>query len=148
MVRVIFLENVEDYKVGDVKEVADGYARNFLFKRGLAKLATQSELEALESSIAKMKKEEEKRVQEAQKIADKLIKEKVVISEEVNEEGHLYGAVTGKEIAEKLETMGYDIDGSMVDIEEPIKEVGEYDVVVKAGHGVETTIKIKVERNQ
>jgi large subunit ribosomal protein L9 len=103
MVKVIFLENVEDHKVGDIKEVAPGYARNYLFKQNLAKLATDEEVKNLESKIKELQKEEGKRVEDAQKTADKLAKEKIVLTEEVNEEGHLYGSVGAKEIADKLE---------------------------------------------
>lgn len=147
MVKVIFLENVEDYKVGDIKEVAPGYARNFLFKNNIAKLATEEEVKNLETKIKELQKDEEKRVQEAQKTADKLAKEPVVIKEEVNDEGHLYGSVGAKEIADRLEELGYEeIGGEDIEIEETIKSLGEYEVLVKVGHGVETPVKIKVER--
>lgn len=146
MVKVIFLENLEDYKVGDVKEVADGYARNFLFRKGLAKLATKEEIEKLDAMLSKLQKEEEKKVAEAQKVADKIAKENIVLTEEVNEEGHLYGSIGAKEIADRLEEMGYEVDGANIEIEDAIKELGEYEVLVKVGHGVETSVKVKVER--
>lgn len=144
--KVIFIENHEDHKVGDVKEVANGYARNFLIPRGIAKMATDEELKRLEKEIAKLKAAEEKNVSDSQKLAEKISKEALLITEEVNEEGHLYGAVTPKEIAEKLIEKGYEIDGSDIVMEESIHSLGRFDVTVRVGHGVETILKVKVER--
>lgn len=144
--QVIFLENIEDNKVGDIKEVANGYARNFLFKRGIAKLATDAEISNLEKQMTKLKKEEEDKVKKAEETAKKIGKEKIVIKEEVNEEGHLFGSVGNREIAGALEDKGYEIEPGDIEIDEPIKELGEYEVVVKTGHGVETKVKVKIER--
>lgn len=144
--KVIFIENHEDHKVGDVKDVADGYARNFLLKRGIAKIATKDEMEKLEGEIKKLQAEEEKHVAEAKKLAEKIASETLSISEEVNEEGHLYGAVTPKEIAEKLAEKGFEIDGSDIVMEESIHSLGDFNAIVRTGHGVETELKIKVER--
>lgn len=146
--RVIFLENHEDYKVGDVREIADGYARNFLIPKGVVKVATDEEIKNLEGKIKKLQAEEEKHVAEAQKVADKLAAEGLLITEEVNEEGHLYGAVSAKEIAEALAEKGYEIDGSDVVMEDSIHELGEFTVVIRVGHGVETELKVKVERSK
>jgi large subunit ribosomal protein L9 len=144
--KVIFLENIEDNKVGDVKEVADGYARNFLFPRGVAKMATDEEVKNLEGKIAKLKKEEEGKVKEAEKVAAKLAKLKLVLTEEVNEEGHLYGSVANKEVADKLTEAGFEVESAQIEIEEPIKALGEHKINVKVGHGVEQEIVITVER--
>jgi len=146
--KVIFIENHEDRKVGDVHEVADGYARNFLLPRGIVKVATEEEIKNLEGKIKKLQAEEEKHVAESQKIADKIAAETLVIVEEVNEEGHLYGSVTPKEVAEVLAEKGYEIDGADIVMEESIHELGEFPVIVRTGHGVETEIKVKVERNK
>jgi large subunit ribosomal protein L9 len=146
MVKVIFLENIEDNKVGDVKEVADGYARNFLFRKEIAKLATDEEVKNLEGKIANLKKEEEGKVKEAEKLGEKLAKKKIVLTEEVNEEGHLYGSVGNKEIAAKMEEAGFEIESGQIEIEEPIKTLGDHEILVKVGHGVEQKITITVER--
>jgi large subunit ribosomal protein L9 len=146
MVKVIFLENIDGSKIGDIKDVADGYARNFLFKKGIAKIANPQEVEEINSKLAKLKKEEEKRVIEAQDTAEKMKKEIITLEEEVNEEGHLYGAVTNREITEKLTSLGYEVESANVEIEETIKELGEYPVKIRVGHGVETEVTIKVTR--
>ena len=144
--KVIFLENVEDNKVGEVREVADGYARNFLFRKGIAKLATEEEVKNLEAKITKLKKEEEGKVKESEAVAKKLAKLKLTLAGEVNEEGHLYGAVAGKEIAAALEAKGFEVESGQIEIEEPIKGLGEHNINVKVGHGVEQEMTVTVTR--
>lgn len=146
MVKVIFLENINEHKVGDIKSIPDGYARNFLIPKGIAKLATDAEVKNIESQIKKLQSEEAKKVTEAEKVAEKMSQTKLTLSEEVNEDGHLYGAVTAKEISEHLKTKKFEIDPSEIVIEEPIKELGEYEITVKVGHGVEADLKIVVKR--
>jgi large subunit ribosomal protein L9 len=146
MVKVIFLENVEDYKVGDVRDVSDGYARNFLFARGKAEVATDAKLTEIEGNLTKLKAEEAKKVTEAKNLMESLKKAKIVLTEEVNEEGHLYGSVTNREIADKLTELKFDIDPASIEIETPIKELGEHEVLIKVGHGVEDKVTIKVDR--
>lgn len=144
--KVIFLQNVEDYKVGEVREVAEGYARNYLFRRGLAEVASEQKVKELEGQITKLKKAEEENVKKSQANADKLQKAKIVMAEEVNEDGHLYGSVGSKEIAEKITELGFEVDGADIVIEEPIKELGEHEITVKTGHGVETAVKVTIKR--
>lgn len=144
--KVIFLENLEDHKIGDVKEVSDGYARNFLLRRGIAEIATAEKVKEVEAKMSKLKKEEAEKVKEAKELVAKLKKENIILLAEVNEEGHLYGSLSAKEVAEKLEEMGYEIGGEDIEMEESIKELGEYEVLVKVGHGVETNLKVKVDR--
>jgi large subunit ribosomal protein L9 len=146
MVKVIFLENVEDYKVGDVRDVSDGYARNFLFARGKAEVATEGKLKEIEANLSKIKAEESKKVAEAKQMLEAIKKAKIVLSEEVNEEGHLYGSVTNREVADVLTELKFEVDPANIEIETPIKELGEHEVLLKVGHGVEGMITIKVDR--
>lgn len=148
MVKVIFLENVEDYKVGDIKDVSDGYARNYLFARGKAEVATDAKLKEVEAQLSKLKKEEATKVTEAKTLLEKIKKTKIILLEEVNEEGHLYGSVTNREIADKLEELKFEIDPASIEIEEPIKEPGDHEVLLKVGHGVEGMITVTVERQE
>lgn len=148
MVKVIFLQNVEDYKVGDVREVSEGYARNFLFRKGFAEVANEEKMKEIESKLSKIKKEEAENVKKAEEVAKKLGKTQIIISEEVNEDGHLYGTVGAKEIAEAISEKGFEIDGADIDIESPIKDLGEHEITVKVGHGIETLIKIQIERKK
>jgi len=146
MTKVIFLENVEDNKVGDVKNMADGYARNYLIPRGLAELATESKVKELTGKIEKIKVEEQKNVKKSEELVEKIAKTKIKLEEEVNEDGTLYGAVTAKEISEFLKEKKFEIESADIMIEEPIKELGEFEIGIKVGHGVETKIKVSIER--
>lgn len=146
MTKVIFVENVEENKIGDIKNVANGYARNYLVPRGLAELASDSKIKELEAKMDKLKKEESEKVATAQKVADKIKKEKIQLEEAINDDGHLYGAVTPKEIAEYLKEKGYEIDGSDIVMEDSIKTPGDHEVLVRVGHGVETTVIVSIVR--
>ena len=148
MVKVIFLENLEDHKIGDVRDVPDGYARNFLFKKGLAKIATVEEIKELERKIGKLKKEEEEKVKKAEADAKKIQALKLETTEEVNEEGHLYGSVNPKEVSEVLNSNGFDIDAASIEIPEPIKSLGVHKIVIKVGHGVEIETSITINRKE
>lgn len=144
MVKVIFLENVENNKVGDVKNVPDGYARNFLLKKGLAVLATNEEMEKIESRLEKIKKEEEGKVKESEKLAEKIAGTKVMLEMQVGEEGKLFGSVTNRDVADRLSEMGHEIDKANIEFPETIKEKGEHVAHIKLGHGVSTDINLEV----
>lgn len=146
MVKVIFLENIEDNKVGDIKEVAEGYARNFLLRRGKAEIATEAKLKEVEARLTKIKKEEAENVKKAKELAEKIKKLSLVMTEEVNEEGHLYGSVTNREVAEALEAKKIEIDPANIEVLEPIKEVGKHEITIKVGHGVETILTVEIKR--
>jgi len=144
MVRVIFLENIENNKVGDIKNVPDGYARNFLLKKGLAVLATEEEIKKIESRMEKIQKEEEGKVKEAETLAEKLAGTKVKLEMQVGEEGKLFGSVTNRDVQEKLSEMGYEIDKANIEFPETIHEKGEHIAHVKIGHGVSIDITVEV----
>jgi large subunit ribosomal protein L9 len=110
MVKVIFLENVEDSKVGDIKDVADGYARNYLFPNKLAVVASDEEMKSLESKIEKMKKEEEKKVAEVESVKEKIESLTLDIEAMVGEENKLYGSITNTDISEALAKKKIEVD--------------------------------------
>ncbi len=144
MVRVIFLENIENNKVGDIKNVPDGYARNYLFKKNLAVLATDKEVTKIEARMSKIQKEEGRRVAEAEKLAEKLAGKKIKLEMQAGDEGKLFGSVTNRDVAEKLAEMGFEIDKANIEFPESIKEKGEHMAHVKLGHGVGTDIIVEV----
>jgi large subunit ribosomal protein L9 len=146
MVQVIFLENVEDYKVGEVRDVSDGYARNYLLPGKKACVASSEKLNEIEANLAKIKKEEAEKVQKAKELSEKLKALKIKLVREVNEDGHLYGSITNREIADKLLELKFEIDPANIEIENPIKELGEHEVLIKVGHGIETVITVSVDR--
>jgi len=141
--KIILLKNVEKLgKKGEVKNVADGYARNFLIPNKLAALATKSELAKLEKQkeIETEKAEEELKLY--QKIASQIDGLEIEIPVKINEEGNLFGAITASQIAEKLKEKNFEIKKEQIKLEEPIKEIGEYEVIVEFPHNLETKIKV------
>lgn len=127
--KVIFLKDVHNVAVeGDIKEVKTGYAQNFLFKKGLAVEATESNMKALERKIALIKEREKTRMKDAQELAERLKSVNVAFSRKAGETGRLYGAVTGQEIADAIKEQGVEIDKKILDLKEPIKEIGTHHV--------------------
>ncbi|MFZ5559831.1 MAG: 50S ribosomal protein L9 [Patescibacteria group bacterium] len=143
--KVILLQDVENLgKKDDVKNVANGYARNFLFPKKLAKLATKEAIEELERQKeleAKKAEEELKKVEELVSQIDGLEFE---IIEKVDENGKLYGSVNEVRVAKILKEKGFDIKKKQIKIPQPIKELGEFPVTILFDHGLEAEIKLIV----
>jgi len=147
--KVIILKETEGLgKVGDIKEVADGYARNFLIPKGIAKPATKSaekEIEILKEAQAK-KSEEELKI--AEELAENLEGMSVEISAKADESGKLFGAVSQENIAAALEKKGFKINKNKISIAEPIKEIGEYEAMINLDHGLEARVEVVVVREE
>jgi large subunit ribosomal protein L9 len=144
---VVLLKAVKGLgKAGDVKKVADGYARNYLLPRGLAVLATDAARQRVADEAAAVARNEEKDLAAAQSQADKLQSVELVFKAKVGEGGQLYGSVTSANIAERLTAkLGQEIDKRKVLLEEPLREVGTRDVDVRLYSGVKVTVKVTVE---
>ncbi|OGH79213.1 MAG: 50S ribosomal protein L9 [Candidatus Magasanikbacteria bacterium RIFOXYC2_FULL_40_16] len=144
--KVILLKNVPGTgNMGEVKDVSDGYARNFLFKKNLAKQATDDSLENLKASEAKKKKEMERDLKENQKKASKLDGENIELSAKVNDKGILYAAINQADIAVAVKKdLKTDIEADQILIAKPIKELGEHTVTIEFGHGLEAELNISV----
>ena len=145
--KVILLEDVKALgKKGEIVNVSDGYARNYLFPRNLAQEATAQNLNSaqVKQEAAAHKKEMEKK--NAQEMAKQLENKGVVIKAKCGSTGRLFGAITNAEIAEALnQQTGLELDKKKVVLANPIKELGEYTVTVKLYAGVQATIGLKVE---
>ena len=132
-------------KAGDVVKVNDGYARNMLLPKGLAKEATQGNVRSLEKqkALAEEKRQEQKAA--AQKLAEKLEKLTVTIQSKGGENGKLFGSITSKDIAEALEAQeGIKVDKKKIDLPAPIKQTGTETVTVKLFPEVTAKLKVKV----
>lgn len=132
-------------KAGDVVKVNDGYARNMLLPKGLAKEATQGNVRSLEKqkALAEEKRQEQKAA--AQKQAEKLEKITVTIQSKGGENGKLFGSITSKDIAEALEAQeGIKVDKKKIDLPAPIKQTGTETVTVKLFPEVAAELKVKV----
>ncbi|SMC09639.1 50S ribosomal protein L9 [Nitratiruptor tergarcus] len=144
--KVLLIKDVKDLgKAGEVKEVKDGYGKNFLIARGFAKLATPEVIEAWEKEQAKKAEEEAKEIEKLKKLQEKIESIKLTIKHKAGANGALFGAITNKEVAEELKKQGIEIDKKHIDIHPPIKQAGEYNIDVKLGHGIHATLDLVVE---
>ena len=147
--RVILLQDVE--KVGkkyEVKEVADGYARNFLIPKGLAKPATEGNLKWLEAQKEALRKRAEEELKKVQEQASNLDGLEVVIPVKIGDEGQLFESINTQKISEKLKELGFEIKKSQIALEEPIKELGEFPVKIHFEHNLEAEIRVIVSEEK
>ena len=143
--KVVLLEDVD--KVGkkyDVKEVADGFARNFLIPKNLAKVATKemTEWAELQKGMAVQKAEED--LKKTQGMASSIDGQEVVLQVKIGPEGQLFESINAQKIVERLKEMGFEIKKTQLDLPEPIKEVGEYPIRVKLEHNLEAQIQVVI----
>lgn len=141
--RVILLQDVE--KVGkkfDVKEVKDGYARNFLIPKDLAKPATKEALAWLKVQQEIAEKKAEESLSQIQELASSIDDREVVLSVKVGDEGQLFETITAQKVADKLKELGFAVKKTQVILEEPIKELGEFPIKIKFDHNLEAEIKL------
>jgi len=131
---------------GDIKEVADGFARNYLLPRKLVIPADESSRRVVEHQKRLIRIKKEKRRKQSQKIAESLAGVELRIAARVGEEGKLFGSVTSMDIAKSLKERGFEIDKRKIVIEQPIKQEGEYAVAIKLDEGQTVEIKVIVGR--
>ena len=145
--KVILRQNHESLgQIGEVIDVKDGYARNFLIPRKIAYAALKGNVRALEEEKKTVEKKRLQEVQAAEKLSTELEKVSVTIPVQVGEEDKIFGSVTTQMIADALKEKGYDIDKRKIDIEEPIKSLGIYGISIKLHQNVTTNIKVWVVR--
>lgn len=143
--RIILLQDVEKLgKKYEVKEVADGYARNFLIEKGLAKPATEEVLKWLETQKEIEAKKAEEELKKSQELASAIDGQEVMIQVKIGEEGQLFESITSQKISERLKEMGFEVKKSQIDLLEPIKDVGEFPVKIKFEHNLEPEIRVIV----
>ncbi len=144
--KVIFSADVRGQgKKGEMKEVSDGYARNYLLPRGLAVAATQDNLNAMKLRDAAKKRQMELEKAAAQENAKKLEGVIVKVKAKAGDKGRLFGSVTSKEIADALaEQHGIEIEKNKIVQTDPIKSFGSYDVKCKFGYEISGVIHVLV----
>lgn len=144
--KVILIQDVKTQgKKGAVVEVAEGYARNFLFPRNLAKEATPVNMKELEHKNTLEAKKKQQILDEAKALAKKISTVTVIISTKAGEAGRLFGSVTSKDIVEVLESKHkIVVDKRKVELKEPIKTLGVYQAIVKLHPDVQGEFKIQV----
>ncbi|MDE6060401.1 MAG: 50S ribosomal protein L9 [Clostridia bacterium] len=146
--KVILLKDVKGTgKKGDVVEVNDGYARNFLIKKGMAQEGTAQNVFALEQRKKALNAKIAAERAEAQAIAEKLKNVTVKVSAKCGENGgRMFGSVTSEMISDAIKQLGYDVDKKKIDTKESIREFGVFEIVLRLYPEVTQTIKIEVVR--
>lgn len=143
--KVILLDNIKELgNKYDVKDVANGYARNFLLPKGLAKLATKPALLELEKLREIEKEKQKKELARFQEIAKKLEGQEIEIPMKTGEGGMLYGAITANKISEVLKKQGFEVKKEQIVLKDAIKGLGEFDIIIKFPHNLEANIKVIV----
>ncbi len=147
--KVILLKDID--KLGEkfeVKEVKDGYARNFLLPKGLAKQATESALKWLEMQKEIIAKKAEGELKEVEKMVAKIDGLEVLIPVKVGDNGQLFEKINAQKISKKLKEEGLEIKKDQIILEKPIEKIGEYSAKVKFEHNLEAEIKIIVNEEE
>ncbi|HOZ53877.1 MAG TPA: 50S ribosomal protein L9 [Bacilli bacterium] len=145
--KVIFLKALKKAaKEGDIKEVSDGYAKNYLIPNKIAIAYTEQNKKLFEISNQKHKKEEEKHIEEAEEIKKKLEKEVLIFKVKAGEKDHLFGSISTKHIADELNKKGYVIDKRKIMIDVPLNALGDYKIKLVLHNKVEVILNIRLEK--
>ncbi len=143
---VILLQDIDKLGLrGQIITVADGYGRNYLLPRKLALAATSGNRKWLEQQRVKFLKLEAKEKSEAEELAQLVQGAKVVLTRKAGEKGTLFGSVTAIDLAEALAAQGFNIDKRRIQLDNPLKLLGEYEVPVRLHREVTAKIQVKVE---
>jgi large subunit ribosomal protein L9 len=129
---------------GDVVKVADGYARNFLLPRKLALQATAANKAVIEQMKAAAARRAATEKAQAEDLATKLAPVVLSFTRKAGEQGHLFGSVTSADISTELAAQGFEIDRRKIQLDEPLKSVGEFAVTIRLYREVAGTVKVKV----
>jgi len=144
---VILMEDVESLgKLGDQATVANGYARNYLLPKKFAIPVTPANLRRLKAKKLRLQQEYQSRVSVAQAMAEKMTKDSVTIPVQATDDEKLYGSVTATQIAEALAANGIEIDRHSVKMDEPIRQLGVYNVTIDLHEEVTASLKVWVVR--
>ncbi|MFC1951398.1 50S ribosomal protein L9 [Chloroflexota bacterium] len=144
--KVIFIQDVPKVaNANEVKEVADGYARNFLIPRKLAVVATASEMKKLATHNYAQSQRQERTDSELKELAEQIEKLTLNLAVKVGAEDKIYGAITSSHIAEELaKATGHDIDKRKIEITEPIKKLGDYEISIHFAKDIIAKLKLTV----
>jgi large subunit ribosomal protein L9 len=145
-VKVILTKDVSSLgKSGELKDVADGYARNFLIKQKLAVPAAGGAYRAWQHDIASREDKRKREREEAEIAAQRISSTTLTMGVKVGEGGKLYGSITAKDIADALGRRGIVVDRHKVDLDEPLKTLGTYKVAIRVYAGLTPEVTIAVE---
>jgi large subunit ribosomal protein L9 len=143
--KVIFLKDVKGQgKKGEVKNVSEGYALNFLLPQGLAQPATEGAVKTLDNQKKAEERRKEQEKKDAQELAKKLAETPVQLRAKAGEGGRLFGAITNKQVADELEKLKLKLDKRKIVMDDPIRSLGVTKVTVKLHPEVTTTLNVHV----
>lgn len=144
--KVILTERVKALgNVGETVNVSAGHARNFLLPNGFAVIADEGNKKALENQKRALNKKVEAQKSEASALKSKLEGVKIELIKKVGASGRLFGTVTSADLSKELEKLGFDVERRLINVDTPIKAVGNYKVKAKLFTGVEATFDVKVQ---
>ena len=144
--KVLLVKDVKSLgKAGEVKEVKDGYGKNFLIGKGFAKHATDEVLEAWAKDQADMEAKIQEEIDTANKQKEMIESLKLTIKHKAGENQHLFGSITNKEISSALqEQFDLEVDKKNISLKTAIKTIGVFEVDCKLGHGIHATLNVDV----
>lgn len=147
---VLLLKDVEQLgQTGEIKRVADGYARNYLIPRGLATFATPGAIKQAELVRESDVRRQAKELDKAQALAQELDGRSVTFQARAGESDRLYGSITNANIAEALEKqVGKEVDRRKIEMEEPLKELGMHAITIRLAPGAEAKVTVIIEREE
>ena len=147
--KVILLADVKNVgRKGEVKQVKSGFGRNHLIKQNLAKLATQDLLDELDEQLREQELEATRELNKYMSVAEKIEGVTVFVKAKTDENGTIYGGISAKHIQKELQSIGFDVAESSINISEPFKKLGEYKVVLEFEQGIEAQINVVIEKEQ
>jgi large subunit ribosomal protein L9 len=147
--KVILLKDVENLgKKYEVKEVKDGFARNFLIPKKLVKIATKENLKWLEEKKKELEKVAEEELKTVQKLATELDGREIIIELKKGEKGQLFQSINASYISKELQKLGFQIKKQQILLENKIKEPGEFPIKIKLPHNLEVEIKLIVQAKE
>jgi large subunit ribosomal protein L9 len=147
--KVILLKDIQKLgKRNDVKEVADGYARNFLLPKKMAIAATESALKELKLKRKQQEELAEKELKEIQAAVQKLEGIEIEIRAKVDKNGRLYAGIGPQQIINALSDKNFDVKNVQIELKDQIKELGEKEVILEFPHGLEAKIRVIIAAEQ
>ncbi len=145
--KVIFLKTLKKTaKEGEIKEVSDGYAKNYLIPNNIVAAYTEQNKKLFEINNEKHKKEEEKLVEKAEEIKKKLEKEVLIFKVKTGEKDHIFGSISTKHIVDELNKRGYTVDKRKILLDTPLNALGDYQVKLVLHSKVEVILNIRLEK--
>ena len=147
--KLILLERVEGWgSLGDVVNVKDGFARNYLLPRNKALRATKANEKVFEAQHAEIEARNAKAKEAAGKVGEKLDGQSYIMIRQAGESGQLYGSVTGRDVAEAIQAEGGKVERSVVVLDKPIKTLGLHEVKIRLHAEVTVTVTLNIARSQ